>query len=112
MIYSLSGTSLQVYPFAGLANEVPYTTPRLLINRDSVGAFRAIKKEEEKAKEKEEKEEKESKEEESKGESSPLAAPGAVGNYRDVQVLGDSDDSILQFAKLLGWEEELLQLAQ
>ena len=33
------GTSLEVYPFAGIADSVPYHTPRLLINRDLVGSF-------------------------------------------------------------------------
>ena len=33
------GTSLEVYPFAGVADSVPYHTPRLLINRDLVGSF-------------------------------------------------------------------------
>ncbi len=40
------GTSLKVYPFASLVNDVPATTPRLLINRDEVGPFvdRAVNK--------------------------------------------------------------------
>ena len=33
------GTSLAVHPFAGLVDEVPRGTPRLLINRDRVGNF-------------------------------------------------------------------------
>jgi NAD-dependent SIR2 family protein deacetylase len=33
------GTSLEVYPFAGLADAVPRHIPRLLINRDRVGSF-------------------------------------------------------------------------
>ena len=33
------GTSLEVYPFAGIADSVPNDTPRLLINRDLVGSF-------------------------------------------------------------------------
>lgn len=33
------GTSLEVYPFAGLADTVPKQVPRLLINRDRVGTF-------------------------------------------------------------------------
>ena len=35
------GTSLAVHPFAGLVNEVPRGTPRLLVNRDRVGSFHA-----------------------------------------------------------------------
>ncbi|KAK7085059.1 NAD-dependent protein deacetylase sirtuin-3, mitochondrial [Halocaridina rubra] len=33
------GTSLEVYPFAGIAEAVGYSTPRVLINRDVVGSF-------------------------------------------------------------------------
>ncbi|RZF45043.1 hypothetical protein LSTR_LSTR002004 [Laodelphax striatellus] len=33
------GTSLQVYPFAGLANMVPSNVTRMLINRETVGSF-------------------------------------------------------------------------
>ena len=33
------GTSLEVYPFANLAELVPESTPRILINRDVVGSF-------------------------------------------------------------------------
>eukprot|EP01102_Stenamoeba_stenopodia_P018824 TRINITY_DN696_c0_g1_i1.p1 TRINITY_DN696_c0_g1~~TRINITY_DN696_c0_g1_i1.p1 ORF type:complete len:798 (+),score=192.75 TRINITY_DN696_c0_g1_i1:215-2608(+) len=33
------GTSLQVYPFASLPNDVKKNTPRILINRDAVGPF-------------------------------------------------------------------------
>lgn len=34
------GTTLMVYPFAGLANEVGLLTPRLLLNREAVGPFK------------------------------------------------------------------------
>ncbi|GAA49800.1 NAD-dependent deacetylase sirtuin 3 [Clonorchis sinensis] len=34
------GTSLEVYPFAGVADSVPRFIPRILINRESVGSFR------------------------------------------------------------------------
>ena len=34
------GTSLEVYPFAGLVEEVSKSTPRLLINREIVGPFK------------------------------------------------------------------------
>jgi NAD-dependent SIR2 family protein deacetylase len=33
------GTSLEVYPFAGIADSVPLTVPRLLLNREAVGSF-------------------------------------------------------------------------
>jgi NAD-dependent deacetylase sirtuin 3 len=33
------GTSLEVYPFAGVAEAVPHNVPRLLLNRNLVGSF-------------------------------------------------------------------------
>ncbi len=33
------GTSLEVYPFAGIADHVPHSVPRLLLNRCLVGSF-------------------------------------------------------------------------
>ena len=33
----LAGTSLQVFPFAGLVHEVGAACPRVLVNRDRVG---------------------------------------------------------------------------
>lgn len=33
------GTSLEVYPFAGVAEMIPWEVPRVLINRDQVGSF-------------------------------------------------------------------------
>lgn len=36
--------------------------------------------------------------------------PGVDGNYRDVFVEGDCDDSVRELCSLLGWEEELLEL--
>eukprot|EP00095_Tigriopus_kingsejongensis_P011811 maker-scaffold71_size417697-snap-gene-3.15 protein:Tk11811 transcript:maker-scaffold71_size417697-snap-gene-3.15-mRNA-1 annotation:"nad-dependent deacetylase sirtuin- mitochondrial" len=33
------GTSLEVYPFAGIADAVPHQVPRLLLNRNLVGSF-------------------------------------------------------------------------
>lgn len=33
------------------------------------------------------------------------------GNYRDVAFLGECDDGVLKLAQLLGWDEELKQLA-
>lgn len=76
------GTSLMVYPFAGLVNEVAEGTPRLLINRDPVGVWRKY-----------------------------VDYPNANKfNYRDVSYLGNCDDGIRELAKLLGWQEELQQL--
>eukprot|EP01133_Synstelium_polycarpum_P011945 gene11945-13920_t len=36
------GTSLSVYPFAGLVNDVGGSIPRILINKDPVGPFRGV----------------------------------------------------------------------
>jgi len=91
----VAGTSLLVYPFAGLANEVSPLTPRLLLNRDSVGAFRAIPSATGGEGEKEAK----------------VNVQESVGNYRDVQVLGDCDQGVLQLCRELGWEEDLMKLA-
>ncbi|KAF5395635.1 hypothetical protein PHET_11489 [Paragonimus heterotremus] len=38
------GTSLEVHPFAGVAEEVPDSIPRVLFNRDLVGSFRYQKR--------------------------------------------------------------------
>ncbi|KAF7233803.1 hypothetical protein EG68_11041 [Paragonimus skrjabini miyazakii] len=38
------GTSLEVHPFAGVAEEVPDSVPRVLFNRDLVGSFRYQKR--------------------------------------------------------------------
>jgi len=105
------GTSLLVYPFAGLANEVSPTTPRLLFNRDSVGAWRTNEINSSSSTSKGEEGEKE---EGSGGlqEDEFILPTTKVGNYRDVQVLGDCDDGVLQLARLLGWEEELILLAK
>eukprot|EP00727_Mastigamoeba_balamuthi_P011502 m51a1_g6975 putative nad-dependent protein deacetylase sirtuin-2 (505) ;mRNA; r:114231-116089 len=35
------GTSLEVYPFAALVNDVPESTPRVLFNREAVGPWRS-----------------------------------------------------------------------
>ena len=108
-----------MYPFAGLANEVSPITPRLLLNRDSVGAWRTneINSSSPTSKGEGEKEEKEEEEEETEGngglqEDEFILPTAKVGNYRDVQMLGDCDDGVLQLARLLGWEEELILLAK
>jgi len=89
------GTSLVVYPFAGLVNDVPDTTPRLLINMDAVGPFKAISA--------------------NNNNSGPMQANenGVIdvnsnvsannSNYRDVMFLGNCDDGVKQLCKLLNW---------
>jgi NAD-dependent SIR2 family protein deacetylase len=76
------GTSLVVYPFAGLVNEVKESIPRLLINRDPVGPFRPYSEDENARK----------------------------FNYRDVSLLGDCDQGVLELIKLLGWEDDFQKL--
>eukprot|EP01117_Protostelium_nocturnum_P003461 TRINITY_DN144_c1_g1_i2.p1 TRINITY_DN144_c1_g1~~TRINITY_DN144_c1_g1_i2.p1 ORF type:complete len:380 (-),score=94.24 TRINITY_DN144_c1_g1_i2:23-1162(-) len=86
------GTSLQVQPFANLIHEVAETVPRFLINREEVGKV-----------------------------DKTLAHLGIVSrrgfrygeknNYRDVYVGGDCQKSIIEFARLLGWKDELEKLA-
>lgn len=70
------GTSLRVYPFAGLTNKVPLLCPRLLINRDAVGPFQHL-----------------------------VSARGEQ-HYRDVAMLGDCDDLCRQLAQGMGWDLE------
>jgi NAD-dependent SIR2 family protein deacetylase len=86
----LTGTSLTVYPFAGLVNEVPPTTPRLLINKTSVGVWTMLH---------------DSSQYTEQGVPPPSAEP-----YRDVQVLGSCDAGIWQLASALGWDKELAGL--
>jgi len=77
------GTSLVVYPFAGLVNDVKPEIPRLLVNKESVGAFRRVTGEE---------------------------LPAAHGNFRDVVYLGQCDDGMKALADLLGWSSDLQQM--
>jgi len=78
------GTSLQVQPFASLIHQVNDECPRMLINREVVG------------------------------QSLLGITPGfnfdGEGNYRDVKLLGDCQESIYSFVKLIGWEEEFNKL--
>lgn len=82
------GTSLQVQPFSHLINFVPYTVPRLLINREIVGIV----------------------------ESSSSLGFDFVGDRhryrRDALWLGSCDDGCLKLAELLGWEDELKALME
>jgi len=85
----IAGTSLVVYPFASLiSSDLPITIPRLLFNTESVGPFRSIS-------------------------TNPTTEElKNYYNYRDVQVLGDCDDGILQLIKELNWLDEFTQLQQ
>jgi len=80
------GTSLMVYPFAGLPNDAKQDVPRLLFNKEAVGPF-------------------------TKGSQEVLkdgqlikTHTGIKGTYRDVAVLGDIDQSVLKLCEMLGWE--------
>lgn len=93
------GTSLVVYPFAGLVNDVPDTTPRLLINMDPVGPFRAIASNNNKSNPVNEND---------NGVIDLGESPSiAHSNYRDVMYLGNCDDGVSLLCKLLGWNSEL-----
>lgn len=67
------GTSLVVYPFAGLVKMVPELTPRLLINRKRTGPFQYV------------------------GVGGGGAA--APSQYRDAVYLGDCDDGAKELAE-------------
>ena len=81
------GTSLQVMPFASLIGRVPELCPRLLINRQLVGAC---------------------------DQDDPPMGFGNVGlrctqpdNYRDVFFQSDCDAAVRRICAELGWEKEL-----
>eukprot|EP01059_Diplonema_ambulator_P031915 TRINITY_DN6014_c0_g1_i6.p1 TRINITY_DN6014_c0_g1~~TRINITY_DN6014_c0_g1_i6.p1 ORF type:complete len:733 (+),score=173.05 TRINITY_DN6014_c0_g1_i6:1271-3469(+) len=68
------GTSLVVYPFAGLPNEVNTLTPRLLINKEETGPWKN------------------------------RSIGALKHNYRDVFAQGACDDVVGQMTKLIGWD--------
>jgi NAD-dependent SIR2 family protein deacetylase/ankyrin repeat protein len=92
----VAGTSLTVYPFAGLVGDVSPLTPRLLFNRNSVGVWKNSCRDDD----------------DSGGEKKKTNNNNdeVVGNYRDVQVLGECDEGVWQLVDLLGWRDELKQL--
>jgi len=86
------GTSLQVQPFASLVGRVPSSTPRVLINREAVGASTVHPL------------------------MQLLGMSGGLDfdsptNVRDIKWLGDVQDGARELAQLLGWEESLDKLA-
>lgn len=103
------GTSLQVQPFASLIDRVPSTCPRVLINLERVGEIASYGSS-------------------SRGLDRLLGGMRGMMNetgfdfegwtlskglgkehIRDVFYEGKCDDGILELAKALGWEEELLE---
>lgn len=91
------GTSLKVYPFAGLTNQVTPLTPRLLFNAEPVGAFVHGAQWQ-------------------LPDTSPEQTSSLqrithkdeyTNSYRDVSVIGDIDQGIMELAKALKWDAEL-----
>lgn len=115
------GTSLKVYPFAGLANQVSNLTPRVLFNNEAVGPFThgsrwSIVSEDEY-------DDDDKAGDNGKDKSKDLLAgrnlDAAVhlervkhkeeftNAYRDIALLGDIDTSVLELVKTIGWTDEL-----
>jgi len=96
-ILIVMGTSLKVYPFAGLVNQVGPMTPRLLINKTLSGPFERLQ----------------SFPKLSKTENPVQAHDIAIedtSSYRDAAYIGDCDDGVRELARCLGWEQELLDM--
>eukprot|EP01125_Pyxidicula_operculata_P013765 TRINITY_DN4567_c0_g2_i1.p1 TRINITY_DN4567_c0_g2~~TRINITY_DN4567_c0_g2_i1.p1 ORF type:complete len:792 (-),score=177.02 TRINITY_DN4567_c0_g2_i1:15-2390(-) len=82
------GTSLKVYPFAGLVNKVKDTCPRILFNQEVVAAFtKGVKQKVE-------------------GNTLQTVDQGLEGTYRDVALVGDIDKSLKFLAESLDWKIE------
>mmetsp|Transcript_29851 Transcript_29851/g.97684 ORF Transcript_29851/g.97684 Transcript_29851/m.97684 type:complete len:409 (+) Transcript_29851:26-1252(+) len=93
----IMGTSLKVYPFAGLMTMVTDDCPRVLINREDAGLM-----------------------------ADPRSLEGvmqrvqgfqglaykAADNYRDAGLLGSCDDIVRELADHLGWREELEEIVK
>jgi len=76
----IMGTTLLVYPFAGLTNQVKDMVPRLLINKEATGPFKNMPE--------------------------PNAKDSGA-RFRDAVHLGDCDEAVIEFANLMGWKEDL-----
>ncbi|GMT13325.1 hypothetical protein PFISCL1PPCAC_4622, partial [Pristionchus fissidentatus] len=88
------GTSLIVQPFAGLVDEVDSEIPRLLINREPAGPFRAHA-------------------DAARRPTIPLEVCYGLGikaSHRDVFHRGDCNEGVLELAERLGWDAELEQM--
>ena len=98
------GTSLQVFPVAGIVDKVSNTTPRVLINRDMVHTANCTGQKDDYGKNVKH------------GEDGQflVSTDGfwwgdkelEKHNYRDVFLSGNCDDSICNICDLLGWREE------
>jgi len=97
----VSGTSLQVQPFASLMNRVKTSCPRVLINMEVVGetpsfpsnSFASMIRRSTET-----------------GFDFKGRTRGGKQYSRDVLFLGESDKGFLELAKDIGWEEELLDI--
>ncbi|KAG0164791.1 NAD-dependent protein deacetylase sirtuin-2 [Apophysomyces sp. BC1034] len=78
------GTSLAVQPFASLVDEVPDNVPRLLINKELVGAHQSP--------------------------NDGFDFKWRYGKKRDVALLNDCDIGVEMLAELLGWKDDLAAL--
>jgi len=83
----IMGTSLQVYPFAGLVEQVGEECPRLLLNMKAVGGRVPS------------------------DESNGLRL-NHPENYRDAMVQGSCDDAVRALCDILGWRDELEELVE
>jgi len=86
------GTSLKVYPFAALVNDVSPVTPRLLFNKEEVGPFRGC----------------------NVNTNSTVIEENNTSNNngirRDIAWIGECDDGVTKLCELLGWQNELEML--
>jgi NAD-dependent SIR2 family protein deacetylase len=90
------GTSLVVMPFASLVEAVKTNVPRVLFNKEMVGTYKERLKVE-------------GKEVREVG-NCFLFKFGHLLNRRDLYVGGDCQESMWKFARLLGWDDELLAM--
>ena len=82
------GTSLQVYPVAGIVDMVRDDCPRILFNRDPVHLAEKVKLRK-------------------RGECIETGFTFRLDeNYRDVFVQGDCDDGVKEFVDLIGWRDD------
>ncbi|EDW24332.1 GL23462 [Drosophila persimilis] len=86
----IMGTTLEVHPFASLAQLPGPRCVRLLINRDAVGRPKYTTWMD--------------------GHNDDFLLYNRPNNTRDVAFLGDCDEGVLELAKNLGWEDELQDL--
>eukprot|EP01094_Clydonella_sp_ATCC50884_P026607 TRINITY_DN735_c0_g1_i2.p1 TRINITY_DN735_c0_g1~~TRINITY_DN735_c0_g1_i2.p1 ORF type:complete len:801 (-),score=204.20 TRINITY_DN735_c0_g1_i2:57-2459(-) len=88
------GTSLVVYPFAGMVSRVPLMTPRVLLNREAVAVWRDLAVVEK---------------EDGVHRANETGGVDDAQQYRDVSFQGDCDVGVRRLAECLGWGEELEQ---